>query len=549
MAESYDVCIIGSGAGGGAAAYGLTKAGLSVLVLEKGPHYTEKDFFHDELTVCRRSFFVPNPVDEPHMIVREGKAERTSDGWISCCVGGGTVHMSGYFFRLHKEDFKLKTLYGAIAGAEIADWPIAYEELEPYYDEVERVIGVSGDAARNPNEPRRKPYPLQPLLAHPCAELVERAAKKIGLVAFPTPRAVLSGDYAGRSACAYCGFCGSYGCEIGAKSSTLASLLAIAKKSGKLTLRARATATRVTTDARGRARSVVWLDERGQENETRARAIVVACSAIESARLLLASASPQHPNGLANSSGQLGKNLLFATFAAGFARFSRPAEHFPAEAERLIFLDRTVQDLYVAPRANLPHPKAGTIIFQRAHPNPIFQAERLAKNPDGTLVFGSELIKRMREFFRETHTIEWETFTEFLPSPRAEVTLDPNVRDKAGHPVARIKIGVHPASLAASDFLAGKAREVLGAASAAKQGPLAQDRVYFPLQAGTARMGADPSRSVLDATGRAHDVKNLYVADASGFVSSGGAPFTLTIMANALRVAASLAERAARREL
>src|SRR5262245_60928751 len=221
--ETFDAVVVGSGAGGGAAAYALTQAGFRVCLLEKGPHYRSEDFFHDELAVCRRDYFVPSPLDEPHTIVRSGQtaAERTTDGWIACCVGGGTVHMSGYSFRLHREDLRLRSLYGEVPGADAADWPIAYEDLEPHYDEVERLIGVSGDHASNPREPRRGPFPLAPLLAHPASALVEAGARKLGLSAFPTPRAILSADYNGRPACRYCGFCAGYGCEVAAKSSSL----------------------------------------------------------------------------------------------------------------------------------------------------------------------------------------------------------------------------------------------------------------------------------------------------------------------------------------
>jgi choline dehydrogenase-like flavoprotein len=174
--ESFDACVVGSGAGGGAVAYALTKAGMSVVVLEKGPHYRDADFYHDELSICRRTFFVPSPADEPHMVERPGdtKAERSTEAWIACCVGGGTVHMSGYFFRLRVEDFRMRSLFGNVKGATVADWPISLADMEPFYDEVERLIGVSGDASI---EGRKTPYPLAPIISHPAAELVDAACR------------------------------------------------------------------------------------------------------------------------------------------------------------------------------------------------------------------------------------------------------------------------------------------------------------------------------------------------------------------------------------
>jgi len=516
--EAFDACVVGSGAGGGAAAWSLARAGLRVLVLERGPHYVAKDFFHDELAVCRRDFFVPDPSRDPHMVSREGGgAERSADGWIACCVGGGTVHMSGYFFRMHREDFR--------------GWPISFDDLEPFYEEVEREIGVSG--AGVPGEPRRKAHPLPPLLAHPAARLIEEACAKMGLRAFPIPRAIVSGDYRGRQACTYCGFCGSYGCEVDAKSSTLATFLAAAQRTGGLTLRAGCRATRIVPE-RGRAGAVLYLDGRGRERRARARAIVVACSAIETARLLLASA-------VANSSGLVGKGLMFAALGAGYGRFPRDSPAWSRAADRLPFIDRALQDLPGAAR--------GTILFQRPHPNPIFQAEKLAWNRSGPPAFGADLKRRLREFFLETHTVEWESFSEFLPHDGCDVSLDPSVKDAAGHPVARVRIGLHPASLAGSDQLAARAREVLSAAGALRQGESGDERVYTVLQSGTARMGADASTSVVDAACQSHDLKGLFVADSSSFCSSGSAPFTLTIMANAMRVAAGIAGRMRRREL
>jgi choline dehydrogenase-like flavoprotein len=452
------------------------------------------------------------------MVARGGGApQRSADGWISCCVGGGTVHMSGYFFRMHREDFR--------------GWPITFDELEPYYDEAERELGVSG--AGVPGEPRRRSHPLPPLLAHPAAKLIEDGCRKLGLRAFPIPRAIVSGDYRGRQACTYCGFCGSYGCEVGAKSSTLATFLAAAERTGRLTLRAQCRATRIAAEA-GRAAAVIYRDAQGREQRVRARAVLVACSAIETARLLLAS-------GVANASGLLGKNLMFATLAEGYGRFPRASPAWPDAADRLPFIDRGLQDLPGAPR--------GTILFQRPHPNPIFQAEKLAWNREGPPAFGAELKKRLREFFHETRTLEWECFSEFAPHSGCEVSLDPEVKDPAGQPVARVRIAVHADSLAGSDLLAARAREVMAAAGAVRQGETSDERAYTVLQCGTARMGTDPSASVVDAGCQAHDLKGLFVADSSSFCSSGSAPFTLTIQANALRVAAGVAERMRRREL
>jgi choline dehydrogenase-like flavoprotein len=232
---------------------------------------------------------------------------------------------------------------------------------------------------------------------------------------------------------------------------------------------------------------------------------------------------------------------MFAALGTGYGRFPRGSPAWSPGTERLPFIDRALQDLPGAPR--------GTILFQRPHPNPIFQTEKLAWNRSRPPAFGAELKRRMREFFLETHTLEWESFSEFLPHEGCDVSLDPAVKDAAGQPVARVRIALHPASLAASDQLAARAREVLSAAGAVRLGESGEERVYTVLQCGSARMGANPSTSVLDAACQAHDLKGLFVADSSSFCSSGSAPFTLTILANALRVAAGIAGRMRRREL
>jgi choline dehydrogenase-like flavoprotein len=541
-----DACVVGSGAGGGAVAYALTRAGFRVALVEKGPHYKDADFFHDELAICRRTFFVPSPFSEPQVMLRDGGApERTTDGWIACCVGGGTVHMSGYFFRMRPEDFRLRSLYGGLPFSNLADWPIAVREMDPFYDEVERVIGVSGDATA---EGRAAAYPLGPMISHPSAALVEQACQKLGVRTFPTPRAIVSADYGGRPACHYCGFCGSYGCEVGSKSSTLSTFIALAQQSGRLTLVPNAMVSAVDMGGE-RAIGVTYIDQKGSHHAIRSKITVLACSAIQTARLLLLSATSHHPEGLANSSGQVGKNLVFATFGSAYGRFGLPSPHFPDGARVMPFLDRAVRDYDVAPKPKLEHPKEGTLLFMLPHKNPIFQAERLAKVQGGPPVFGAELKRRMREFFRDTRTIEVEGFGEFFPHAGCDVVLDPEVKDRYGLPVARIRTGVHPASLEASNALLSRGRAILDAAGAESVGSYPGERIYHVLQAGTARMGKRAHDSVLDASGRAHDVKNLYVADASGFPSTGGAPFTLTIMANALRVASHIVRRAGRGEL
>jgi choline dehydrogenase-like flavoprotein len=272
--------------------------------------------------------------------------------------------------------------------------------------------------------------------------------------------------------------------------------------------------------------------------------VVVACSAIETARLLLHSKSARSPQGLANSSGLVGRNLMFSTFSGGRAAYPVGHPAFSPSYRTHPFLDLALQDFYAPAKS----PKAGTILFLLPHPNPIHHAERLAVG-EGQIVFGAALKRKMKEFFVETRSLEFETFGEYLPTAGTRVQLDDRARDKHGMPSARILIAHHADDLVASRLLSDRAMDVLTATSPMKVERGGVGGESMVLQMGTCRMGKKPAHSVLDAGCRAHEVPNLFVSDASSFPSSGGVPITLTIMANALRVGRGIAARAKRREL
>jgi choline dehydrogenase-like flavoprotein len=542
-----DVCVIGSGAGGAPIAHRLSEAGARVVVLEKGPWYRAEDFTHDEIATVRRDMWVPYPTEEPHL-QRDagGSAYRTNNGWIANCVGGGTVHMSGYFYRLHPADFELRTRYGAVEGATLADWPIGYADLAPYYDRVEATIGVSGQAGAHPFEPPRAgPYPLPPVATNVLAGLVERGARKLGWHPFQIPRAVLSTAYRGRGACVYCDYCGSYGCESGAKSSTLASLIPEALATGRCEVRPHCMAFEVGTDDEGRATSVRYYDQEGEAREQRARVIVVAATAVESARLLLNSRSRRFPAGLANGSGLVGRNLSFSILAKGAGEFERrrlPEVMQPRPANH--FLDRAVQDHYfLDPKESAPgFDKGGTVHFILPHRNAIYTAERLSRRSEPRL-WGEALAQAILRYHRDVHQIEFEVFGEWLTSDDTRVTVDGGVEDRCGIPVATIHHTPHPASRHNVKVLADKGEALLRAAGAHETWTEEAGGTTYVLQHGTCRFGTDPATSVLDPSCRAHEVPNLYVTDGSFMPTSGGVPTTLTILANAFRVADQMVEQ------
>ncbi len=555
FSEETDVVVIGSGAGGAPVAAVLAEAGARVVILEKGPYYTSRDFVHDEVKICRRDFWVPYLDDEPHTIRKseEEPARRTRSAWTSACVGGATVHMSGFFYRFKPSDFRLAELTGGIENAEIADWPISIQDLLPYYDMLEARIGVSGRAGVNPFEVRDRPFPLPPMRPHPAAALFDEAARSLGYHPYPTPRAIASRVFGGRPPCNYCGLCGDYGCENASKSSCLVTFIPAAEATGRCRVGSRSMARRVLVDESDRVRGVEYLDARGRVRRIGARVVCLAASAVESARLLLMSESKRFPHGLANNTGLVGRNLTFSTLGKGMAVFDRGqliARLGTSMGMDLPFLQRSVQDDYWIEGSDLTLPKGGTYNFILEHPNPINAAVRLAA-AEGWTLFGRDLKERLRRHFVEELTVEFEIFGEALPWKGSYVDLDPDRKDRFGLPVARITARNHPAADETNVRMLRHGMDMLKAIRPAAERVRAwtwKDTTYH-LQQGTCRFGTDPARSVLDPTCQAHEVRNLYVTDGSFMPTSGGVPSTATIMANSLRVGDLIRERFVRREV
>jgi choline dehydrogenase-like flavoprotein len=550
VTDAVDVVIVGSGAGGSPVALELARAGASVVVLEKGRHVPREQLLHDEIA-RRRHFMVPDVEDEPHTIRNNptDEAHTTAEGWTANIVGGGTVHYSGFAYRMHPVDMRMRSTFGAIEGANVADWPISYDELEPFYRRVEEEVGVSGIWKAHPfEEPRSAPFPLPPIDEHPMAKRIDDAAGKLGMHPFPTPRAILSRPYRGRPPCAYCPMCADYGCPTGAKGSTSATLLPAAVDTGHCEIRAQCMAMELVVRPDGRVAGVVYRDGQGLTRFITARIVVLACSAVETARLLLMSRSSAFPDGLANRNGLVGKNLVFSGCTLGGASFE-PGAFGPRDVRHLS-AQRSIQDFYSMETPVDGVAKAGTLGFLVGFVQPISSVEAIAfrssasdsKSSHSPMTWGAKLKQQAREKAQQQR-VEFESFCEFYANPETFVDLDPTVTDRWGLPVARITLKAHPKSVQATRLVHDKARAILDAMNPLEAYTTTEHVETKFLQGGTCRFGDDPASSVLDRNCRAHEVPNLFVTDGSFMPTSGGVPFTMTIMANSFRAAAKIVER------
>ncbi|MDH5472304.1 MAG: GMC family oxidoreductase [Gammaproteobacteria bacterium] len=553
----YDVCVIGSGAGGGPVAFTLAEAGFKVLILEKGPWLTENDFFKDEQACCRHSVYTPALKDERHVIEDtdingEWTAESTDESgwnfWNGNVVGGSSNFMSGFFYRLKPEDFRLLSEFGPIKGANITDWPISYDDMEPYYTKAETEIGISGHVIAHPfQEPRSTgDFPYPPTAEHPIAKYFDATCQTLGLNPLPTPRAILSRPAMGRRSCEYSGYCGSFGCSSGAKGSSRAALLNRAIGTQNCEITANAKVHKLISNHKGDVISAEYFDQNYQKHQVNAKIFVVACQAIETSRLLLSSVGPRHPHGLANNTGQVGKNLLFSAGGSGTGDFEyknmspQTAKEFKLRGP---FVNRGLQDWYFINEKKLGgRLKGGIIDFLLRHPNPIAKAMPLKWDND-KLVWGKELQRKLKSTFTEAQYLRFEVFNDWLPNDNCFVSLDNTVKDKWNSPVARVRIGYHPHDLKIGHYLADHAERVLAKMGAKNIRSNVSGSPPQNLVAGGCRFGNDPDTSVLNADCRAHDVGNLYVTDGSFMPTGGSVPYTWTIYANAFRVADKIKEQ------
>ena len=538
--EPVDFVVIGSGAAGGVMAKELSSAGFDVVVLEQGPYLRAQDFKHDDLAYIFNQELIGGARGEFPQTMRRSEDEEAAVQdfppplLYARMVGGSSVHFSANYWRFRPIDFVERSTIGAIEGTGFADWPIGYDELEPYYTRVEWEIGVSG--APGPfDPPRSKPFPLPPLPNKSGGVLFEQGARKLGLHPQPAPMAILSRPYDGRAACGHCGYCMLFGCEFGAKSSTLATMIPLAEATGRCEIRPESTVVRLETDKDGgRVREVVYLDGSGAEHAQQARAVVLCANGAETPRLLLMSDSSRHPNGLANSSGKVGKYLMFNCQPLAYGLFEHPLNEYKSAQVTRILLDYYDSD-----------PARGYYGGGGLDARPFLSATplgfALSGLPPDAPTWGPSFKQMLHEYF--TRTVAVSGHTTSLPVESNNISLDPSTEDKWGRPAIRVTYRDHADDLAISRFFLKKGEEILDAAGARKVWtvPVTETSVAAHLL-GTCRMGDDPAESVVDRYHRSHDVRNLFIVDGSSFVTSGRGQPTMTIQALAFRAADHIGE-------
>jgi choline dehydrogenase-like flavoprotein len=503
------VVVIGSGAAGGTIAHELTGRGIPVVLLEAGRRIEPAEFHQDDLAAyAQLSWLDPRVATGDWMAARHA-ADRPA--WIVKAVGGSTLHWNGLAFRIQEHEFRPRSEYGAIHGANLIDWPIGLADLAPYYDRAEQKLGVTGTHGIPPH-PATNSY-----------KVLWNGAHAVGYRKISNAHiAINSGPRDERPGCQQLGFC-NQGCMVGAKWSTLVSEIPRAEATGKLDLRTGCMALRVELDASGKASAVVYADADSVRRRQRARLVCVAGNAIETPRLLLLSESARFPKGLANGSGQVGRNYMRHVAALTFAVLPKPVN-----MHRGIVTPGTVFD---EARHDPARGFAGGYLMEAASLSPLSLA--LLMDPAG---WGADYAGFIERY---DHLAGMLMNGEELPRADNRITLDDKVKDAHGLPVVRVHVDEHPHCHAMRAHYYGRAEAVYRAVGASEV------RHAIPASAahnmGTCRMSRDPADGVVDAFGRAHEVPNLFVADGSQFPSSGAENPTLTIVALAIRQAEHIA--------
>jgi choline dehydrogenase-like flavoprotein len=539
VAPDFDAVVVGSGAGGGVAACVLANRGWKVALIEKGrnPYPTLADpelrgslLGNDEIR-WRRAYAYQDPLVEPR--VWQSGATRLLNARVQSLgvtVGGGTVQYDADCPRIQRTDLKMRSTFGAVAGADVVDWPLDYSELEPFYDAAESLIGVQGEAGADPFAEERNPFPMPPGYPSKSGLLLSAGATALGYHPHPMPMAITSMRYRGRPACVSCGFCRG-GCPVNAKSSTAVTAVRDALLTGNCTLLCECCVTGVETEPSGqRATGVRYLDKTGAAARLTARHVVLAANAIETPRLLLESATAAHPDGLGNGSGLVGRYLMFHIVFSAVGTFDEEVRSYRGR-----IITHAVGDFTAV--------KPGPGVVRGGYVELGGQLHPVDEASEYPWFLHRELMGSGR-FRRNMATAGM--IGEDVPVRDNRVVLDDTVRDVYGRAAPRLIYNRHPHDQQVVDVYLPKLEEIARAAGAKevvamdflKRDGFSDSKHLL----GTTRMGVDPALSVTDRWGRLHEVENVWVCDGGVYPTSTAFNPTLTQQALAYRTAAFMAD-------
>jgi choline dehydrogenase-like flavoprotein len=505
------VVVIGSGAGGGTLATDLALKGIKVVCLEAGGRHEIEDFLNDEW-----ASFGQLAWSDTRMTSGSWRVARdfpNLPAWIVKAVGGSTTHWAGASLRFQEHEFKTRTVYGGIKGANLLDWPITLQDLEPYYAKAENRMGVT------------RTNGIEGLPGNNNFKVFEAGAKKLGYKTVHTGRmAINSAPRDNRAGCLQIGFC-FQGCKSGAKWSTLYAELPKGEATGKLEVRPYSHVTRIEHDASGKVTGVIYRDKEGREQRQRARIVAVAGNSIETPRLLLLSASSKFPDGLANSSGQVGRNYMRHTTGSVYAVFEKPVRMWRGTTMAGIIQDEAGHD----PKRGF----AGGYELETLSIGLPFMAAFLDPG-----AWGREFTSALDGY---PNMAGMWIVGEDMPQESNRVTLHKTVKDKFGLPVPDVHFDDHPNDVAMRAHAYKQGAAVYEAVGAIRTFPTPPYPSTHNL--GTCRMSEKPRDGVVNKWGQTHDIKNLFISDGSQFTTGAAENPTLTIVALAMRQADYIAEQ------
>ena len=508
--DSSVVVIIGSGAGGGTLANELCQKGVNVVVLEAGKRYTIDDFTNVEWNSFSQLAWLDKRTTSGSW--RVAKDFGGLPTWICKAVGGTTTHWAGASLRIQENEFKVKSVYGDIPGANLLDWPLTLKDLEPYYSKAEDKMGVT------------RTHGIPGLPGNNNFKVMYEGARRLGYQHCHTGRmAINSRPRKGRVACQQLGFC-FQGCKTGAKWSTLYTEIPAAEATGRLDLRPQSHVIQITHDKSGKADGVVYVDKDGKQHRQKARLVCVAGNSIETPRLLLMSESAKYPDGLANSSGQVGKNYMRHMTGSVYATFDKPVNMYRGTTMAGIITDESGND-----------PKRGFVGG--------YEMETLSLGLPFMAAFldpgawGPSFTAAMDQY---DHMAGMWLVGEDMPQEKNGVTLHPTKKDQNGMPVPNVHFDDHVNDIAMRNhaYKQGSAvYDAVGATTVFEVPPYPSTH-----NLGTCRMSAKAKDGVCNKWGQTHDIKNLFISDGSQFTTGGAENPTLTIVTLAIRQADHIAE-------